>query len=273
MHDTAIVVQGPVSHHTDAIVAAYAKLDAEVIVSTYKNSPIPAEFDGYDNVHVVMSDPPRIAGVYNRNCQRWTTHAGLSKARELNLTYCLKTRTDHFFKNKSLLHALKDALKQYPLRSSNQLERIVVPNGGTTLNQQWGRFHVSDHWLFGTTTDLLDYFSVDNPYWDAGREFNLPVLTSPEPEFCQLWMALKGLLHYDTCSALLRDRFVVVDNPTLLYDVVKEPGIDINAHRTDWNKWCDPLTVHSNVWSKFLDDRPYTVQEEAEMNTRQQMPT
>lgn len=271
MNDTAIVIQGAMSFHTEKILDYYSNFNCTLILSTYHNT-IHFNTNKYPNFHVVLSDMPSVRGLANRNCQRITTYKGLKKAEELGIKYCLKTRTDHFFKNPNTLNILKLNIQTYPaINAVNQNERIIVPNGGTTLNQKWGSYHVSDHWLYGRTSDLIDYFDIQNHAWNPQKEFNLKTPTSPEPEFAQLWMLSKNLYHA-TFSSLLQERFIVLDNQSLYYDVVKDPNINIFEYKTDWKAWCDPLTVHSRMWFNFFQGKTYSIAEEATFNANQIIP-
>ena len=266
--DVAIILQGRVSVNTEEIIKYYQNFGCKMILSTYTNT---VNFDTtkYPLLDVVMMDPPRELGVGNRNIQRWSTYNGINRAKELGFKYSLKSRTDHFFKNPNTINILKMNIETFPIFNSNgQIERIIVPNGGTTLNQSWGGpFHISDHWLFGTTEDLYNYFDINNPHWDRNNRQNLPGVAT-EVEFCRLWMK-KMNINYTSFSEFLKDRFIVLDNTDLFYDQLKEKVSNIMLVKTDWNKWCDPLTIHSRHWFNFYNGNIYTVEQEKLLNQHQ----
>jgi hypothetical protein len=155
--------------------------------------------------------------------------------------------------------------------TTGQNERIIVPNGGTTMNYSCGGiFHISDHWLCGNTEDMFRYFDINNPLWNGTKSYNfteLPIhpVVATEVEFCRLWMLTNGI-NYSCVSEFLKDKFIVLDNPGLQYDQVKNPTDNIMNVRTDWVAWCDPLSMHHNIWLRFYQGKTFTLEQELELN-------
>jgi hypothetical protein len=284
-NDFAIILQGKVYINTEKIIDYYNNAyDCKLILSTHTNC-INFDITKYDRLVICENDAPLGIGIGNRNIQRISTFYGLQKAKELGIKYCLKSRTDHFFKHPKLIEILKHNLKSFTIYNNvpsyGQQERIVVPNGGTTLNYwcggangRGGAFHISDHWLCGTTDDLYNYFDINNPFWKAENSSNFSTSEHPvvatEVEFCRLWMKAQNI-DYDCVSEILRDRFIVLDNQSLYYDQVKTYCDDITNIKTNWIAWCDPLAVHSRLWFQFWLGKVYTKEQELEFNRLQSL--
>jgi hypothetical protein len=280
-NDFAIIMQGEIAANTEKIIEYYNfTYDCNLILSTHTNQ---INFDPlkYKNLQVIESDKPIDKGIGNRNLQRVSSYHGIKAAKSLGIKYSLKSRTNHFFKYHQLIELLKGFLKNIPLFNTiGQEERIIVPNGGTTLNYmcggpggRGGAFHISDHWLCGNTEDLLKYFDINNPFWNPNKDHNfnsLPLhpIVATEVEFCRLWMKANNI-DYPCVSELLRDKFIVLDNQGLKYDQVKENTLNIMEIKTDWVKWCDPLSMSHDKWVQFYNGNTYSYEQELELNKHQ----
>jgi WavE lipopolysaccharide synthesis protein len=279
-NDFAIILQGGISFNTEKIIEYYHRTyDCHLILSTHTGQ---INFDPgkYSKLQVVESDKPKNVGIGNRNIQRVSSYHGIKLAKDRGIKYSLKSRTDHFFKHPQLIELFKGYFNTTPLfNTTGQNERIIVPNGGTTMNylcggetKRGGAFHISDHWLCGNTEDLFRYFDINNPFWAVDKPSNFSTqqhpITATEVEFCRLWMKANNIT-YPCVSEILRDKFVVLDNQELNYDQVKGAADNIMDIRTDWVVWCDPLSMHHNIWLKFYNGQTYSFEQEIELNKHQ----
>lgn len=259
----AIVMQGKFSINTQLILEHYLNTNTElVILSSYVDSPVEVLDDllvKYENFRYTLIKQPDVLGKQNRNAQRLTSYHGINYAKSLKIDYVLKCRTDHVFKCINILRRMWDYLKQYPIDLGDQKERIIVGNAGTTLEEKWGTYHISDFWMFGHVNDLLGYFDIYNPFWDNKKEFNYMTpykpagkpFPSPEPELCNLWIKHKNIK--GNLKQILIDRFAVYDVNNLNYS--KHAKIKVNNIMeciTIWDNHMDPKTVHQKIWQNWL---------------------
>lgn len=273
MHnDVAIVVQGRMHSSTEDILKYYNNYNCHLILSSYTNS-VNFDTSKFNNFHITLNPPPREMGYGNRNAQKYTSYHGIKIAKDLGIKYVLKCRTDHFFKNPNLINILKLNLISYPLtiKQGTQHERLIIPHGGTTLNKSWGTPHISDHWLFGNTLDLYEYYNINNPDFNIEKCWNINPKIATEAEFVRLWAKNMKIELPREMSILLKDRFVILDNSSLYYDVVKLTGRTFDEHN-DWRvggPHCDPLTVDSRMWFRFYNNKTYTFEQENAFHSRQ----
>lgn len=272
MRNTAIVMQGPIYFSTESIVNYYNNFDCTLILSTYPNA-VHFNTSHLKNFHLITNERLPTPGIGNRNLQRLTSFTGTQLAKNLGAKYTLKCRTDHFFKNPNTINMLELSMASFPLtvKQGNQKERIIIPDGGTTLNKNWGSPHISDHWWFGRTDDILEYTNINNPHWNKDKPYNLDMGTAAEVEFCRLWAHNMGIPIPHAMSELLRDRFIIMDNFSFYYDIVKNNQRVYDIH-SDWKvggPWCDPLTVNSRRWFNFYNGNTYSVDQENALHRAQ----
>lgn len=253
-----ILIQGPLCKNTPLIYQSYINKGFDVLVSSYVNSD-QSLVEKINSNHLILSDPPPNLGLYNRNGQRLTTALGLKKIHsEDPKTFVLKTRSDHYFYNIDLtLKKFQYELNKHPVLVFDQNYRMIVPNAGTTLTEIWGKYHVSDHWMFGHIGDVTDYYTLNNV--DLSKDYQIENYFSPEPEFCTVWMKNKKI--NDSFVDLLSKRFVILNNQDLNYKVVKECNLENCS--TDWDTWIqgDRGTVTHGLWiinkNKFIFKSKY----------------
>jgi len=247
--DLKILIQGPIYENTPDIYENYKKNGLDVTVSSYSTSNI-SLLKFFDNNDLVINNPPTNMGIYNRNGQRVTTHFGLKKIlSHNNNSFVLKTRSDHFFRKiiKSLYIFEKEILK-YPINEEHQNYRMIIPNAGTTQTEQWGPYHLGDHWMFGQILDVYNYYTLENV--NLSKDYQFEESFSPEPEFCIRWMYNKNIT--ETFETLLAKRFIVLNNQDLDYDIVK--NCIIFDCITDWDEWnsSDNGVITHNKWKEIL---------------------
>ena len=246
INDCVILVHGNVATNTKQIIDRYSSLKYKVIFSTYTNE----DTTGID-AHIVKTDPPPIMGAAHHNGVMVTMHRGLQEAKAMGFSFALKNRSDHLFKKTDFLHIISDYVLRYPIKAPNQKYRIIVGDAGTSLEEMWGKFHVSDFWLFGNIEDLLKYFDINNGIWKASLFKSLPLIPSVEPALCQMWLQNIGAKYKDF-ETLLAERFVVLDDNELDYVIAKEL-FNVMDITTNWEEKTDPKTVHHYQWKEFYD--------------------
>jgi hypothetical protein len=244
INDCVIIVHGNVAANTNEIIKRYSSLNYPVIFSTYTY-----ENTTGINAHIIKNDPPPIMGAAHHNGVMITVNKGLKEAQSMGFSFALKNRSDHLFKKPDFLQIMNNYLQQYPVEVDNQSYRIIVGDAGTSLEEMWGKFHISDFWLFGAISDLLKYFDVNNGIWRSDVFKSLPLIPSVEPALCQMWLHNIGA-KYNDFESLLADRFIVLDDSDLDYVIAKEL-FDIMNITTNWEAKTDPKTVHHYQWKEL----------------------
>lgn len=166
--DVGIVIQGPLVHKfnfTLETIRLYRSLNpnAELVISTWVG--LEASFLQECNrlgVHVVENEPLADPHYGNLNRQQLTTLAGLSKLRELGVSYAIKTRTDQRIYNPHFVNELRVAERFFPplkFESKSNKSRIFL----TYQNSFRDRYlSGSDFLQFGLTNELIDlWVSID----------------------------------------------------------------------------------------------------------------
>jgi hypothetical protein len=100
-------------------------------------------------------DKPKSAGPFNINYQISSTKAGLSKARELELQYVIKSRSDQCLYDIFALDKLRSALKFYGGKDGEN--RIIFLSLNSFLFRMYGP---SDMFQFGKTDQIIKYWDV-----------------------------------------------------------------------------------------------------------------
>ena len=163
--ETAIVVQGPVIDRDDLTLETlrlYRRTmpDSQLILSTW-NDTRRETLQRIESlgVLIVTSEKPEIPGPHNLNLQIASTHRGLQQADEMGFRYAMKTRADTRIHMSDVDRFCIDMLNRFPLGASAQYQRqrILVMDFATRL---YVPYHPSDMMMFGTTADLLNYWSL-----------------------------------------------------------------------------------------------------------------
>lgn len=220
---TAIVVQGPVIDKDDLTLRTLTLYretmpDAQLILSTWDD--LPAEQRRLIEplgVHVVTSEPPENAGPHNLNMQIVSTQRGLQEAKRLGFQYAMKTRADSRIHMAGADEFCRDLLHQFPIDApAGQQERLVVVDFATRM---YIPYHPSDIMMFGTTDDLLTYWSPEL----CGPEMTFEVCerfdemlqqATPEVVLCRSYLERTGMQLNDDLVQwwqILADRFIVID--------------------------------------------------------------
>ncbi|MFK8111130.1 MAG: WavE lipopolysaccharide synthesis family protein [Rubripirellula sp.] len=224
--DTAIVMQGPVIERDDL---TYETLQlyrrtmphAKLILSTWTDTDeaIKRRIEGL-GVDVVVSDPPEHPGPQNLNLQVVSTHRGITEAKAAGCEFVMKTRADMRIHVSDADQFCRNMLEQFPITGdASQRQRILVTEFATRL---YLPFHLSDILMFGTTDDLLEYWTPEmcgpevhfEPSEDFGELLDQPI---PEIVLCRRYLNDQTMTSDDLNRwwRLLANRFVVVDRDML----------------------------------------------------------
>lgn len=172
----AIIIQGAIKYENDFTLETlklyrrqYPK--AKIILSTWKGED-EMYIKKIENVGIIViqSELPMNPGHGSINYQKESTQKGILKAVDYQCKYILKTRTDQRLYADKCISMLYYLVTNNPLKIDTKAKnRIVTCSNGTFFGRL---YNYSDMVLFGTTEDLLLYFSC--PYDERGNEDIIP---------------------------------------------------------------------------------------------------
>lgn len=162
--EIAILLQGQIiseNHFTLETVKLYSYYYPEcpIIVSTWLNeNEIELKaIKRIPNVHIVLSEVPKISGPGHVNYQRKNSLEGILLAKKMNCKYVLKSRTDQRMYANDSIQYLKRLIDCFPLKiNADAKGRIAACNLSTIKNRL---YNICDMLLFGFTEDMEKYFS------------------------------------------------------------------------------------------------------------------
>jgi hypothetical protein len=161
---TCAIVQGNIRNGIhDILIFLAGKFDS-VILSTWTDEA--PESIPYGSWEVIQSDKPSVAGYSHRNFQRFSTAAGIRRAKELQATHILKWRTDMLPTRLSVSQLLEWSNFQVPEGLASRLVTCAFRN--LTVKQDW----------FSTMPDLFAFgdISLMEMLWgDEGFDYSLPM--------------------------------------------------------------------------------------------------
>lgn len=168
--DTAIIIQGPLmleNHFTLNTVEMYKRYypECKIIVSTWKDSDKnEIEKLRAHGVEIVLNQSPVCFGLGNMNFQIVSTKGGIERAKELGVSYILKTRSDQRIYKPHMLEYFKALVEEYPVGDnsgkSSQSKRIIALQT-TVGGAMFIPFFIADFMYFGTTKDINNLFSIE----------------------------------------------------------------------------------------------------------------
>ena len=164
---TAIIIQGSIKDlekFVEETLLIYKKLfkDNLIILSTWEKdikNEFLAKFNNDKNIKIIINTKPITD--FNVDLQTYSTNSALLYAEEKKIKYCLKTRTDCRIYKKNSIFFLKNLLKNYPINKDYQFlgDRIISCSTDTRKYRVYG---LSDVFLFGTTSNLKNYFNKNS---------------------------------------------------------------------------------------------------------------
>tara|TARA_B110000858_G_C17807295_1_gene478761 strand:- start:3063 stop:4205 length:1143 start_codon:yes stop_codon:yes gene_type:complete len=174
---TAIIIQGSIygiEKFVEETLLIYTKLfkNVRIILSTWKNDGninFLEKFKEYQNIKIIINN--EIKTNHNVDLQITSTNSALAYAKENNIEYCAKTRTDCRIYKKNSLFFLKNLLKIYPVNKEYNFlnNRIISCSVDTRKYRVYG---LSDIFLFSSTNNLRKYFD-ETKFEDSLKKMNL----------------------------------------------------------------------------------------------------
>ena len=162
--DTAIIIQGSlngVANFTTETIEMYLKLfkNTKLILSIWDDEINESLRNQYsERIHILINKKPNNLE-HNVDLQVISTNRALHFAKELNIKYCLKTRTDSRIYNGASISYLKNLIRLFPIskKYEEMKTRIISCSMETRKFRVYG---LSDIMLFGETDNLLRYFNL-----------------------------------------------------------------------------------------------------------------
>ena len=219
----AIVVQGGLllkDHFTLETVKLYKKLFPNVllIVSTWEGEDV-EELIAMEQAGAIVlkNKKPADVGQQNINLQLVSSRNGVLKAQELGAIYVLKTRADQRMYAPNAMEFLFHMANAFPIASGFAQEKRIV---AVSLNSfKYRNYGVSDMNIFGTTNDVLKYWSapIDDVKNDAVGPSSIP------KKLCEVYIATEFLKSVgrkiewtlDDSWNMWKEHFVVADKESL----------------------------------------------------------
>jgi len=159
----AIIMQGPIATQDDFTLETmriYRRNmpDVRLILSTWNDTPeaelAPIRAEGVD---VVLSEKPKIPGLFNINMQLVSAGAGVAKAHADGATWIMKTRTDQRLYRPNAMGFLAAFARSFPPGGGfDQTHRIIGVGHGTL---RYAPYHVTDQTVFGHADDMIKYWT------------------------------------------------------------------------------------------------------------------
>ena len=164
--DIAFIVQGPIRYEnnfTYNMLNYYRKIypKAYIVVSTWKNEVTDSLRSDLDEIKVdiIENDLPDKPGYGHVNYQLHSTIAGLKSAKNKNIKYAIKIRTDQIFYKPNLIKNLKNQLTLYPSTNNNINKRLILlGHVNSYINIP---YHISEYLCFGTIDAVFSFY--DSP--------------------------------------------------------------------------------------------------------------
>lgn len=209
-----IILQGPVIYKDDFTyntICLYKRIfpGATIILSTWKTEAEKKEFEKFQSleIEVVLSDPPIEPGLKNINYQIKSSYAGAFRAKERNLRYCIKTRTDFRLYAKGCFRLAINLWENYPLKEKNssQAERLIILPLHLDIE-----YFIPDYMMLGNTDDMLNF-------WNTGELIYFKKVMNPEMLLFSRYFHHIGKYVKDPIEELreftkvLADHFIVMD--------------------------------------------------------------
>ncbi len=275
----AVIIQGPIQENEEFLkqtVKIYKKIfkNSLIIVSTWEseNKQFIEELRN-ENIHIILTDDTKIKkSRSNINKQIISTNVALNFAKEQDIKYCLKTRTDQRVYNNNLESFLIALLKIFPVKKNKIIKsRIFVPPMGTF---KFFLYHLTDLMMFGETEDLIKYWDKEN--YDIGLKkmgldeknyFINDTPLCPETFLCSRFIGkiednvIWDLENWWRC---LKDYFCIIDNSSLdslwlkyewevEYRYLKTYSDKI-TRTVDFHEWLSLYNNSKNNWHLYSDE-------------------
>lgn len=163
--DVAIIVQGGIYDKYDftyETVKLYNKHypNSKIIISTWDDTQqvVLDKFKECGAIVITNKKPEKFMG--NGALQIKSTFEGIKMAEQLGCRYVCKTRSDQRMYATDIFSYLLKLLELFPIKEECLAKERIIALGSNTFSNRL--YDVNDMWLFGTTQDMLAYWSC--PY-------------------------------------------------------------------------------------------------------------
>jgi hypothetical protein len=163
-HDRmAVVMQGPVLadfRFTEETFRLYRRHfgACRLILSTWEDTPESTLAPIRDlGVDVVLSEKPRIAGLFNVNMQIVSASRGVRHAVDSGAEWILKTRTDQRLNDPNVMAFLLALETAFPVAPGFDQKHRIIGVGHGSL--KYALYHLTDQTCFGHASDMLRYWT------------------------------------------------------------------------------------------------------------------
>lgn len=255
----ALIVQGPLlekENFTLESIRTYKKnfKNTIIIISTWEDQNPKLLFEiEKEGVHIVLSPIPQNPGPLNINLQIISSQAGIVKAKELDVEFVYKTRSDQRIYGTNLNSAFLELLKNYPIDAKYGLKyRLLSPNFTTLKYRPYG---ISDMVMFGHIDDMYTYWNALFDHRNKNIKFDSNIsirdyakLKLAETYLCTTFLDKIEYSYNFTLSDswnVYRDIFIIVDHSIL--------DLFWNKYETHVEKRFDYYFPHSYQLMKFTD--------------------
>ncbi len=227
--DTAIIIQGNLDGLEDFVketIEIYLKLfhNTVIILSTWDTDINQNFYNHYkDKIKIIVNKKPNNI-LHSTDLQTISTSSAVQLAKDLNLKYCLKSRTDCRIYKKNAITFLKNQINSFPINSDYSFlkSRIISCSIDTRKYRIYG---LSDIMLFGSTENIEKYF-FDESFEDGLEKYKFgkyPSLINDTAVIHEIFLCARFLTYsnieinwsledwWDKC----RNIFCVVDPSTI----------------------------------------------------------
>jgi hypothetical protein len=252
MEDVTLIIQGRLMQDSyDFYIENYK--DCTVIISTWVDNVI--DFKTLpENFIVLLSPYPYDFGAQNLNLQLTST---LNALERVKTKYVIKVRGDEYYSNlQYVLNSIK--VEPHKIHTSSIFFRAW----------QYAEYHISDHIIAGTLSNMLIMFKeskynfdtgkVNTSKWKVNGEFHKWVVThAPEERITKSYLNVKEPFRFEKVDGriLMKEHFNILDIE-LLYPY----KIKANLFRKEWTREFVPEKNFSisTIDQLFAED-PYKI--------------
>lgn len=243
-----IVIQGPINRMTTLRFCKFIRAtypSVKVVLSTWEGEDL-VDFIPLvgESFLIIQSKKPSFAGPSNINMQIVSTHAGIKALVDLGCVFTLKTRTDVFLSNPQFLNYLSWC------KAQGEPSAIVFSSFNSFL---FRFFSVTDQVMFGTTVDMVRYWSIDIV---SNRDF----VGIPEVYLFQKYLASQRFESEESLTSYLSalKQFAVIADHEQLGQVWNKGAFTSLGYRWRGGRFPHPMSPLSYwLWDEIGRDGVY----------------
>lgn len=272
-NNIAIVMQGNVineDNFTINTLLLYRKMfpKIKIILSTWEISNFHSEILINNNIKILINKKPFNSGISNINLQIISTISGIQYAKECNVKYVLKTRTDQRIFNYNIFNYFLTLMNKFPPEYNQNVRSRII---GISLNTfKYRLYGLSDMLQFGYTEDIELYWSapIDTR---IPNKFNLSKrgvtwLDFSKWNVCETYMLTNFLINIkvnfnytlENYLGILGSYFIIVDTESIelfwrkyTFNMDRYDHMNVKYPQISFNDW---LTYCTNKNERLLNE-------------------